>query len=37
VEVHTYEQYEDEFREKMVEVGLPVEKEIAPTISEEKE
>lgn len=30
VEVHTYQEYEDEFREKMVEVGLPVEKELAP-------
>ena len=27
VEVHTYEEYEDEFREKMVEAGLPVEKQ----------
>jgi len=27
VEVHTYEEYEDEFREKMIEAGLPVEKE----------
>nr|HID59583.1 menaquinol oxidoreductase [Desulfobacterales bacterium] len=27
VEVHTYEEYEDEFREKMKEAGLPVEKE----------
>ncbi len=27
VKVHTYEEYEDEFREKMKEVGLPVEKE----------
>jgi len=26
VKVHTYEAYEDEFREKMVEAGLPVEK-----------
>jgi len=26
VPVHTYEEYEDEFREKMVEVGLPVVK-----------
>ncbi len=26
VKVHTYEEYEDEFREKMVEVGSPVEK-----------
>jgi nitrate reductase gamma subunit len=25
--VHTYEEYEDEFREPMKEVGLPVEKE----------
>jgi nitrate reductase gamma subunit len=27
VKVHTYEEYEDEFREKMKLVGLPVEKE----------
>jgi nitrate reductase gamma subunit len=27
VKVHTYSEYEDEFREKMKEVGLPVEKE----------
>jgi len=27
VPVHTYQEYEDEFREKMIEVGLPVEKE----------
>jgi len=27
VKVHTYDEYEDEFREKMKEVGLPVEKE----------
>ncbi|MEJ2427635.1 MAG: sulfate reduction electron transfer complex DsrMKJOP subunit DsrM [Deltaproteobacteria bacterium] len=27
VKVHTYDAYEDEFREKMIEVGLPVEKE----------
>jgi nitrate reductase gamma subunit len=26
VKVHTYQAYEDEFREKMVEAGLPVEK-----------
>ena len=26
VPVHTYDEYEDEFREKMIEVGLPVEK-----------
>ncbi len=27
VPVHTYEEYEDEFRERMVEAGIPVEKE----------
>jgi Nitrate reductase gamma subunit len=27
VEVHTYEQYENEFREKMKKAGIPVEKE----------
>lgn len=27
---HTYEAYEDDFREKMVEAGLPVEKELPP-------
>jgi len=26
VPVHTYEEYEDEFREKMIDVGLPVDK-----------
>lgn len=26
VETHTYEEYEDEFREKMVEAGLPVDR-----------
>lgn len=26
VPVHTYEEYEDEFREKMIEAGIPVEK-----------
>ena len=26
VKVHTYEEYEDEFRDKMVAAGLPVEK-----------
>jgi len=35
VEVHTYEQYEDEFREKMVEAGLPVDKPLAPETPEE--
>lgn len=27
VPVHTYEEYEEEFREKMIDAGLPVEKE----------
>ena len=27
VPVHTYDEYEEEFREKMIEAGLPVEKE----------
>jgi len=27
VKVHTYQEYEEEFREKMIEAGLPVEKE----------
>ncbi len=27
VKTHTYEEYEDDFREKMIEAGLPVEKE----------
>jgi hypothetical protein len=26
VHVHTYEEYEEEFREKMTEAGLPVDK-----------
>jgi len=26
VDTHTYEQYEDHFREKMIEAGLPVDK-----------
>ena len=26
VPVHTYEEYEDEFRDKMIEAGLPVDK-----------
>ena len=30
VKYHTYEAYEDDFREKMVEAGLPVEKELSP-------
>jgi len=28
VKVHTYEEYEDDFREKMIEAGLPVDKEL---------
>ena len=35
VEVHTYEQYEDEFREKMVGAGLPVVKPLAAKTPEE--
>jgi len=31
VKVHTYEEYEDEFREKMVEAGVPVEKMPEPS------
>jgi nitrate reductase gamma subunit len=34
VKVHTYEEYEDEFREKMVEVGIPVDK--MPEASEQE-
>ncbi|MBF0508107.1 MAG: sulfate reduction electron transfer complex DsrMKJOP subunit DsrM [Deltaproteobacteria bacterium] len=33
VKLHTYAQYEDHFRDKMIEAGLPVEKEL----SDEKE
>lgn len=35
VKVHTYEEYEDDFREKMVEAGLPVDKMPTETIPEE--
>ena len=35
VKLHTYEEYEDEFRDKMIAAGLPVEKQPAP--KEEKE
>lgn len=35
VKLHTYEEYEDDFRGKMIEAGLPVEKKVAPT--EQKE
>ena len=27
VKVHTYQEYEEEFRDKMIKVGIPVEKE----------
>ncbi len=37
VKVHTYEAYEDEFREKMIEAGLPVEKMPEPKPEEPKE
>ncbi|WP_456324883.1 sulfate reduction electron transfer complex DsrMKJOP subunit DsrM [Desulfonauticus submarinus] len=37
VKVHTYEAYEDEFREKMVEAGLPVEKPLEQQPAESKE
>jgi nitrate reductase gamma subunit len=37
VKVHTYEAYEDDFREKMVEAGLPVDKMPEPEEPEEKE
>ncbi len=35
VPVHTYEEYEDEFREKMIEVGIPVDKMPVETPVEE--
>jgi nitrate reductase gamma subunit len=34
VHVHTYQEYEDEFREKMVEAGLPVDKPLEATAEE---
>jgi len=37
VEIHTYQEYEDEFREKMIEAGLPVEKMIEAKPPEEKQ
>jgi len=37
VKIHTYDKYEDEFREKMIEAGLPVEKEPEAASSEEEE
>ncbi len=36
VKVHTYAEYEDHFREKMVEAGLPVEKELPADATAEK-
>ncbi|HIJ35701.1 MAG TPA: sulfate reduction electron transfer complex DsrMKJOP subunit DsrM [Deltaproteobacteria bacterium] len=36
VETHTYEEYEDEFREHMIEAGLPVEKGAESTEETEK-
>ena len=38
VKTHTYDEYEDEFREHMIEAGLPVEKGAESTAeTEEKE
>ena len=37
VEVHTYAEYEDEFREKMVEAKLPVDKALEAELPEEEE
>ncbi|MBW2355051.1 MAG: sulfate reduction electron transfer complex DsrMKJOP subunit DsrM, partial [Deltaproteobacteria bacterium] len=38
VKTHTYEEYEDEFREHMIEAGIPVEKQPEPKAeTEEKE
>jgi nitrate reductase gamma subunit len=37
VKVHTYAQYEDHFREKMVEAGLPVDKELDVAVDAAKE
>jgi hypothetical protein len=36
VPVHTYEEYEDEFRDKMIEAGLPVDKMPAEKPAEEE-
>ena len=35
VKTHTYDEYEDEFREKMIEAGLPVEKMPEPEAEDE--
>ena len=37
VNVHTYEEYEDDFRDKMIEAGLPVEKMPEPQEAAEAE
>ncbi len=37
VKIHTYDAYEDDFREKMIEAGLPVEKMMEPETPEEPE
>jgi len=36
VKTHTYEEYEDEFREHMIEAGMPVEKGAESTEETEK-
>jgi nitrate reductase gamma subunit len=36
VKVHTYEEYENDFRDKMIEAGLPVEKEADETPASSK-
>jgi len=37
VHIHTYEEYEEEFREKMVEAGLPVDKPLEATAEQAAE
>jgi len=37
VKIHTYAEYEDEFRDKMKAAGLPLEKEESPEAATEKE
>jgi nitrate reductase gamma subunit len=37
VNMHTYEEYEDEFREQMVEAGLPVDRPLEPEPEEPEE
>ena len=37
VKVHTYDEYEEEFREKMIEAGIPVEKVPEPPPEQETE